>query len=174
MKKLTIKEIEKSEPIKLKLILKHLPPVANDAELHWVIQKYKSDGVYIGQLNSKNKKEGRGLITIKDINLIGYFENDLVNGKTIIYDKDCKKIIFEGNYTKGKREGHGILVYENGDKYEGNFSNNVKNGEGIYYYKSGATWKGHFDDDKMNGEGTYSKNEKIIKIKFIKGVEQKK
>jgi len=161
MKKLTIKEIEKLEPKKIKLILELLPPVSNDSELNWVIKKYKTEGTYIGQLNNENKKEGRGLIEIKDINLIGYFENDFKNK------------IFEGNYVKGKREGHGILIYENGDKYEGNFFNNVKNGEGIYHYKSGASWKGHFDDDKMNGEGFYSKNGKSTKVKFIKGIEQK-
>ena len=173
MKKLTLKEIEKAEPKKMKLILQHLPPVSNDSELNWVIQKYKTDGIYIGQLNNENKKEGRGLIEIKDINLIGYFENDLVNGKAITFDKDFKNKIFEGNYVKGKREGHGILIYENGDKYEGNFFNNVKNGEGIYHYKSGASWKGHFDADKMNGEGLYSKNGSSKKVKFIKGIEQK-
>ena len=173
MKNLTIKEIEKAEPMKAKLILKHLPPVSNDKELHWVIQKYKTDGLYIGQLNNKNKKEGRGLIETKEINLIGYFDDDLVNGKAFTYDKEYKNKIFEGNYVKGKREGHGILIYSNGDKYEGNFSNNFKNGEGIYHYKSGASWKGHFNDDKMDGEGIFSKDGKHKNVKFIKGVEQK-
>ena len=73
----------------------------------------------------------------------------------------------------GKREGYGVIYYNNGDRYEGNFSNNVKNGEGTYYYKSGMSWTGHFDDDKMNGEGIFAKGDKTKKVTFINGVMQK-
>ena len=172
MSALTINEIQQKEQSRMKLITRLLKPVDNDKDLSWVIQKNKS-GKYIGQINKNRKKEGRGLLEINDTNIIGYFEADLGNGKAVVYDKGFKNKLFEGNYVDGKREGYGVIYYNNGDRYEGNFSNNVKNGEGTYYYKSGTSWTGHFDDDKMNGEGIFAKGDKTKKVTFINGVMQK-
>ena len=172
MSALTIDEIKSKEATRMKLITRLLKPVDNDKDLSWVIQKNKS-GKYIGQINKNRKKEGRGLLEINDTNIVGYFEADLGNGKAVVYDKGFKNKLFEGNYVDGKREGYGVIYYNNGDRYEGNFSNNVKNGEGTYYYKSGTSWTGHFDDDKMNGEGIFAKGDKTKKVTFINGVMQK-
>jgi hypothetical protein len=172
MSALTIDEIKSKEATRMKLITRLLKPVSNDKDLSWVIQKNRS-GKYIGQINKNRKKEGRGLLEINDTNIVGYFEADLGNGKAVVYDKGFKNKLFEGNYVDGKREGYGVIYYNNGDRYEGNFSNNVKNGEGTYYYKSGTSWTGHFDDDKMNGEGIFAKGDKTKKVTFINGVMQK-
>ena len=36
-----------------------------------------------------------------------------------------------GNFVNGKRHGHGVYVYTNGDVYQGNWSEDIKEGAGI-------------------------------------------
>jgi len=40
--------------------------------------------------------------------------------------------IFKGNYKNDKREGYGIMIFNNYEIYEGNWENNKINGYGKY------------------------------------------
>jgi hypothetical protein len=171
MNEQTIEEIKKNEPFFMERILE-LEPVSNDKELSWVVQ-ISNTQKYIGQSNKNRKKEGRGVIVLSTSVLIGYFDEGVANGKCKLYDSKMKNLNFDGNYVDGKRNGFGILHFNNGDRYEGNFKNNLKEGEGIYYYKSGASWKGNFTDDKMNGEGLYEKKGKSTILVYENGVMKK-
>ena len=60
-------------------------------------------------------------------------------GKRIVkgaeYTRDKNKLIFEGKYLNGKRNGKGKEYYENGKiKFKGKYLNGLKNGKGIEYY----------------------------------------
>ena len=68
-------------------------------------------------------------------------------------------IIFGHNYTgdlkDGKRDGIGKYNYPNGDTYEGMWVNNKKEGEGILTYNNDRyTYIGTFKNDLFNGWGT--------------------
>ena len=61
-----------------------------------------------------------------------------------------------GQAIDGKKEGHGIYSYENGDKYDGNWKDNKKEGKGSYFYnETGEIYKGNFINDYPNGMGTF-------------------
>ena len=68
-------------------------------------------------------------------------------------------IIFGHNYTgdlkDGKRHGNGKYIYQNGDTYEGMWANDKKEGEGILTYNNDRyTYVGTFINDLFNGWGT--------------------
>lgn len=51
---------------------------------------------------------------------------------------------YEGEYRKGVRQGKGLLMFENGERFEGSFKNDCVDGEGIFYGKNhtiSGTWK---------------------------------
>ena len=43
--------------------------------------------------------------------------------------------VITGQWANGKRNGHGVYTYFNGDKYSGGWVNDVKQGKGVYLYK---------------------------------------
>ena len=50
------------------------------------------------------------------------------------------------------KEGFGVLVYQNGDKYEGEFKNNMFNGNGEMTKKDGTVEKGLFKNHVFVGD----------------------
>ena len=44
--------------------------------------------------------------------------------------------MYEGDFIKGKKEGKGKFIWENGDYYIGKFLNDLKSGKGKIYYKN--------------------------------------
>ena len=90
------------------------------------------------------------------------------NGTGIEYSKDTNKIIFEGNYLNGERNGKGKEYYENGNiKFKGEYSNDyLINGFGYDIYKNqilflnGGKGKEYFANGKIKFEGEYFKGRK--------------
>lgn len=48
-----------------------------------------------------------------------------------------------------QKEGHGILVYKNGDQYCGDFLNNLRHGKGILKKANEDTVNGVWSEDKL-------------------------
>lgn len=48
---------------------------------------------------------------------------------------------YEGDMGNDMKEGHGVWVMENGEKYDGNFSRDMVHGPGVFYGKK-ATVEG--------------------------------
>jgi hypothetical protein len=56
---------------------------------------------------------------------------------------------YEGQVTKGVKNGQGQLVYPNGDVYKGAFKNGERNGAGLCKFgKTGSIYRGEWRDDK--------------------------
>ena len=55
---------------------------------------------------------------------------------------------YVGELTNDKREGKGIIFYNNGDRYEGEYKNDKKEGKGIYYFKSGSRYEEEYKNIK--------------------------
>ena len=74
-------------------------------------------------------------------NILKNFEIEKVNLGT--RDKNIKDILYydygkyEGSIINGKRDGYGILYYNNGNRYEGYWKNDKKDGRGIFHYNDG-------------------------------------
>jgi clan AA aspartic protease (TIGR02281 family) len=99
----------------------------------------------------------------------GNFKNNLLNGKgEINYDGT----IYKGYFVDDKIEGKGVVYYKGGDRWEGDFKNDEKNGYGIQYTSKGGELRGRWlngvfidgSDSNLtndiplipNGDGAYS------------------
>ena len=81
-----------------------------------------------------------------------------------------REYIIFGDYI---REGLGILIYPNGEKYIGEWKNGKRNGFGTQTYRFGGKYEGEWKDgDKWNGIN-YEKDGNIFgKIVNGKGINQ--
>jgi len=108
-------------------------------------------------LNNK-KWNGKGY----DINRNIIYE--LINGNSIVkeYNEVGLRIIYEGEYKNGKRNGKGKEYYYNDKiKYEGEYLNGKRHGKGKqYYYKGNLEFEGEYLYN-------YKKKEKNIIMKKI-------
>ena len=170
--------------IKIKKNLSEFDSSEQNKYLNTIIKEaYKFDNniIYKGSWNINNyKKEGFGILIDEEGNkYIGYFQDDLMNGKGRLFNKEGD--YFEGNFEKGDfKEGKLILksgyklegVFINGKingkgkesldnifNYEGNFENGKRNGEGIYKWEDGSIYKGNFINGEINGKGNFKWND---------------
>ena len=112
----------------------------------------------------------------------GYDENgnivyELKNGvgKVKEYDDYNGKLIFEGEYLNGLRNGKGKEYYFGGKvKFEGEYLNGQRNGKGKeYYYKNGELiFEGEYlNDNRWNGKGKeYNFGELIFEGGYLNGI----
>ena len=47
-------------------------------------------------------------------------------------DFNPESYFFEGYYIDGQRNGHGVYIWVDGERYEGEFKDNKMNGYGVY------------------------------------------
>lgn len=94
-------------------------------------------------------------------------------------------LVYEGEFSKNKREGHGTAFFPNGemyvgefhqdkveqqgtwhylsgDRYEGEFRNGCRTGFGVMYFADGNIYEGEWKNDKPEGHG---------KAKYTDGLE---
>ena len=62
---------------------------------------------------------------------------------------------YEGDFSKGKRNGQGTFTWEDGASYVGSWSNDQMHGEGQYNINSIEYLKGSFEKGTLNGTYTY-------------------
>jgi hypothetical protein len=86
--------------------------------------------IYLRRVQGKNIKQGKGKLTWPNGSIfIGWFENDLKNGKgRYIYAAADFKDKSNGDYYEGdwfndQPNGFGVFCKRNGFKYTGNFLN---------------------------------------------------
>jgi hypothetical protein len=84
--------------------------IPEENRLH--VKKYR-DALYIGELNEKGKREGKGIMLYAD-------------GRK-----------YEGNWLSDLREGRGYEKHRNGNLYLGTFFNGKAHGHGIYKWANG-------------------------------------
>ncbi len=66
--------------------------------------------------------------------------------------------VYVGEYTDGKRVGHGRMYYAAKQEiFDGDWSNDRRQGEGIILNKKGEILAGDFRADNMEGKMTYKK-----------------
>ena len=67
-----------------------------------------------------------------------------------------KNTVYEGQISKGQRNGHGQIVYPNGDVFKGQFKAGERNGAGLCKFAAtGSIYKGEWREDKPMGNGMF-------------------
>ena len=76
--------------------------------------------------------------------------------------------LYKGEFVNGKRQGFGICLFSNKEKYEGIWKDDLMHSIGKYTYNNGCTYSGDFRNGVAEGIGTYTyKNNDIYKGHFL-------
>ena len=153
---------------------------ANKPEIIEIEKKLKS----INQDNNKIKELINGKLLDRPA-LLFKKNNEIykgmwnINGEKegfgIFIDKEGNKYI--GGWKEDKFNGYGRLISMNGDYYEGEWMNGIIQGNGKYYNKKEEyTYIGEFKENKFNGKGkiTYYKSNMKYEGNFEKGFKEGK
>ena len=62
--------------------------------------------------------------------------------------------LYDGEFKRGKKHGHGIYTWYNGNRYEGDFKNSKMHGRGMYIWANGQRHEGEWKDNRPHGRGT--------------------
>lgn len=63
---------------------------------------------------------------------------------------------YSGSIVGGKKDGYGVLIMPNGDKYEGEWKNDLQNGKGTFTYANGDKYEGQWLNGNREGSGTFT------------------
>ena len=132
--------------------------------------QYPNGDIYEGSFR-EGLRHGKGKLINKNKTYCyeGFWAFDKKNG-------ECKEKIgeetFYGNYKNGVRDGKGIIIYNNNDKFEGNFKDGKRDGYGVFIFNDNhKTYKGEFKNNLFEGEGEItSENGYYFKGKFLGGL----
>lgn len=101
------------------------------------------------------------------------YEGDFSHGKIegmgkIVYKG--KGDYYEGSFRDGELEGRGVFHFNNGDVYEGTMREGKMDGRGIYKYRNGDVYEGEYFNNKKEGQGVLtSADGKVWRGEFIGG-----
>ncbi|AVK76082.1 Morn repeat domain containing protein [Pandoravirus neocaledonia] len=89
---------------------------------------------------------------------LGLYWGDLVNGIPHGYGLITAALggtdeCYEGDFCKGKFNGHGVRVWSDGHRYEGNFVDGEKHGHGVYMWPNGQRYEGDWKGGSKHGHG---------------------
>ena len=79
-----------------------------------------------------------------------------------LMSSDRKRIIYEGEWERGKMQGTGTYYYGSSDplqlgsRYTGEFKENLRYGMGRYFLADGSIYDGQWRDGVMNGLGVFT------------------
>jgi hypothetical protein len=62
---------------------------------------------------------------------------------------------YYGDWKNYQMHGEGICILANGDKYYGNYRKGKKHGKGIYIFADGDKFDGNWQNDQMHGKGIF-------------------
>jgi hypothetical protein len=94
-----------------------------------------------------------------DPELQGVYSGPCVKGLAEGYGIAAGAAEYLGDFRAGKKDGHGVKTWPNGDRYEGEFVDDKKQGVGKYTWGrgpwEGQSYEGAFLEDRRDGFGTY-------------------
>jgi hypothetical protein len=74
-----------------------------------------------------------------------YEKDELADGQGVAKGADS----YLGTFVKGRPEGKGTYVWENGARLEGTFKNGRAHGPGVYVSAKGVKYEGDFENGKL-------------------------
>jgi hypothetical protein len=58
---------------------------------------------------------------------------------------------YDGKMRDGKKNGHGVNTWANGDRSDGKYRDDKENGDGVYTRADGSRYDGEWRDGEKNG-----------------------
>jgi hypothetical protein len=116
---------------------------------------FKDGDYFIGEF-FQDKPHGVGYYN--DMMEVEY-KGEYVKGSRIGFGEEWNSsslATYEGMFANNKKNGYGIMVWEDGTKYEGNFLDNDFEGKGVYYWKDKRKYEGDWKRNMMHGQGLYT------------------
>jgi len=77
-------------------------------------------------------------------------------------------VIFSGGIARGKMQGPGSFIYEDGSFYVGSFYEGIRDGHGILFYTDGSVFKGIWAKGDIKGIGIYKRKTKTLSLEYLK------
>lgn len=153
--------LRKENPELLDLILS-MEPLKSNQEYIWGKLLYEN-GFYLGEFITKDTqkvREGRGAYYWNNDGslFVGYWKDSLKEKKGTVYDKN-RQIIYQGEFSRNKKNGIGRFFFNSGDMYIGGYENDMRHGKGKYVWSDGSSWEGLFRNNQMHGVGIYSSSD---------------
>jgi hypothetical protein len=146
---------EKGIPVPLSIITSPVPATIRNGIIEYVLDDI--EGKYTGQIKN-NKPEGKGKIVFYD-SMYHSYDGEWTDGKmngegTLIYNNKYKsETFYKGQFNNNMKNGVGKMKHVNGDIYEGEWTDNMKNGKGKMKYVNGDIYEGEWTDEMKNGKG---------------------
>ena len=111
-----------------------------------------AEGFYTGQWIGKNM-HGKGKMELTDGSSVEgtWIDGELTTGRQVLDGK-----VYEGQFLRGKRHGHGTCQFEDGRHYIGTWTNGRMDGEGRMTWPDGMFYEGQYVDDKKSGVGQFT------------------
>ncbi|XP_051967966.1 radial spoke head 10 homolog B isoform X2 [Xyrauchen texanus] len=135
-----------------------------------------SDGLkYQGDFKS-NVPMGHGTYTWLDGST---YEGEIHHGiRHGVGTYKCAKTsnVYRGQWYLGRRQGKGIMHYNQASWYKGDWLNNCREGFGVRHYPSGNVYEGQWRNNVQNGEGTmrWTQLEQQYSGQWVNGVQDGK
>ena len=152
---ITEDSLKREYPKEMTLLLSKFRENTSDKTIKKWDKIENDDGIYIGQIDSNTGNlQGRGIYiwNTKKIKYIGYWKQGKMDEEGVLLDCN-NKVMYEGGYYQGKRQGTGKFYISEREYYEGQFSNDEMHGKGIYHYPNGDIWEGTFENGMKKGVG---------------------
>jgi len=96
---------------------------------------------------------------VLDPELQGPYRGPCVNGLAQGKGVASGAATYEGEFQAGRKHGHGVKRWLNGDRYEGEFADDRMHGQGVYTWGrgpwQGQRYEGSYVADKREGYGVY-------------------
>ena len=131
------REIGKEKPAVVAAAAPATPPAARSPEL----------------LPGKEIAPGVRELTFADGSIYrGAVRGSTLHGRGEYVSKAFK---YEGEWNDGLKQGQGVYVWENGDRYEGAFAGDRPDGKGKYHFANGDAYDGEVKQGVIAGRGVY-------------------
>ena len=147
-------EIKNNKNKYYEIFNKTINRLKNEKEFPNMILKFISNDFFIGILEEKSglPKKG-GIYTFAGDHYIGEFVNGKKEGNGIILYNNGTK--YEGTFKNDKHDGFGKLFQLDGENYVGEWKEGKINGNGIRHHSNGDKYIGNYINNIRNGEGNY-------------------
>ena len=70
--------------------------------------------------------------------------------------KRTKNTMYRGTLIERKRQGLGVLIYDNGRVYEGEWQDDRRNGRGYELFSNYSNYIGQYLNNKSHGKGIFT------------------
>ena len=133
-----------------------LPVVATTAKVLSGLIEFPDGATYNGDYREdKNTKilDGRGEYVSKSFRSNGEFKDNRKQGRGVYVWANGDK--FDGDFAEDRPGGRGVWLFSSGDRYEGEIVNGAIVGKGSFVTRNGDKILGSFIDGKANGRVSY-------------------